>query len=188
MEEVRSEVSGESAPQPSVGGRDATPAEVAAMFLPDDYVPPEQAAKKPERPEIGLEIFGPEIETLKTSIGDLVIGPMRMGTIAEFLKVATKLLPAIKEQLTTSAEINMTTAMTADPEGMFAAVAIASGTTPEKLKEMYPEEFIRVATKVIVVNVDFFIRVLPMALGMAQANVVSALQRLLSAGVTPSKN
>lgn len=184
MEEVKSAVE----PQPTP--REATDAEVAALFAASERAEAMAAAidKDDDKPEDGLEIFGPEPETLTTSIGDLNVGPMNMERIAVFLKVADKLLPAIKASLSTSAEINLTSLMTADPESLFAAVAVAADTTPDRIKKLYPEEFIRVATKVIVVNVDFFIRVLPMALGMAQANVLHALTKLAQAGPTLSKN
>lgn len=138
--------------------------------------PPEES---PTAPEDGLEILGPEKETFETSQGPITIGPMVMGQIAKFMKAAKPLLPLLKSQAEAgTGEFNVTALVTEDSDSFFNAVAAAAGTTPQVIENLGPDEFIKVVTKVFVVNVDFFVRTLPAALGGAEVSVMTAVTKL----------
>ena len=141
-------------------------------------------------PEKALEILGTDPEIFETSQGQIKVGPMVMGQIARFMGAAEPLLPIIKAQATAGgAEFNVTKLISADPDAFFKAVAIASNTKVSVIENLSPDEFIKIVTKVFVVNLDFFVRTLPAALGMAQASVLHAVRKLsIPGGVEPFKN
>ena len=138
-------------------------------------------------PEKGMEIFGPEPEELKTSIGNIRVSPMVMKQIRSFMVHAEKLLPMVQGMLENGGEINITQLIAADDDAFMKSIAAAVSVPADKLDELLPDEFIRVVTKVVVVNLDFFVRTLPQVLGGAKMSVFLGLKRLAQVGQEQSK-
>lgn len=159
-------------------------------------VPPEEAAKEVKGPpsestggsppEEGLEILGTEPESFETSQGKITVKPMVMMQIAQFISVSDKIVPAIRAQLKDAQgnelDLNMSRILAADPENFFKAVAIACNSEVKVVENLLPDEFIKVVTKVFLVNLDFFVRTLPLAIGSAEVSVLSAVRRMASKG------
>lgn len=132
-------------------------------------------------PEKGLEILGTDPEEFQTSQGKLFISPMGMGQLRKFLLVSEKFLPVLQEQMASNT-INMVKVMNADQDAFLQAVAIGASTTPETLDKLTPQEFIRICTKVLLVNLDFFVKTLPALLGGVKVSVGKAVAKLEADG------
>lgn len=136
-------------------------------------------------PEDGLEILGPEPEEIETSQGTFLLGPMSMGQMAKLIPHMKKLLPVLKEQID-KGELDFQTLAFTDYAGFMKAVSIATVISVEKLDKMFPEEMVKLCTKVVVSNLDFFVRTLPRAVGGAKESLVHAIVRWVGAAQSNS--
>jgi len=109
---------------------------------------------------------------------------MNMGQIQDVMAHGRRFLPALRAGLQAGREIDLA-GFLAEPE-LYQAVAAGLGTTVEKVRKMGLEEFSRLVTKWIVVNVDFFVRVLPREFGRAYVSVAAAVRRLAASASPPS--
>jgi hypothetical protein len=133
-------------------------------------------------PEDGLEILGSEPEALMTSIGPVSIAPMRMGQVKRFIKVADRIVPKLQAQLEKDdGTLDIAGIYTGNEQEFMEAVEVACGLTPEQQDEMLPDEYLRVVTKIIVVNLDFFARTLPTVYGGAKLSLRLAMVKLAKA-------
>lgn len=136
-------------------------------------------------PEDGLEVLGPDPEELQTSQGPVMIGPMKMRQIKVFITHAKKFMPLLQEQMKLG-EVSLTSLMAVDSDEFDLALAAACDKPLKWLRELTADEYIRVTTKVLVVNTDFFVRTLPLALGGAELSIMNAVVRLVQGGLGPS--
>ena len=124
-----------------------------------------------DKPEEFMEVLGSEPEVIKFSIGEIYFAPMKVGQIRRFITEAGKLIPAINGMVMADGSINLSELQRIDQDGLMRGLAIAVNCTPAKLDEMEVPEFIRLVTKVMVVNFDFFIRAIPQVLGVVAASL-----------------
>jgi hypothetical protein len=156
-----------------------------------EIVTPEVAAQevlsKPPAtvPEEGMEILGPEPEYFETSQGRFLLGPMTMDQLAKFIPCMKKLAPILKEQID-KGELDFQTLAFADYPNFLRSVSIASGIPEAKLGGLFPDEMVNICTKVVVSNLDFFVRTLPKALGGAKMSIIHGLLRMVGAGPSNS--
>ncbi|QIN95178.1 hypothetical protein DLP3_015 [Stenotrophomonas phage vB_SmaS_DLP_3] len=141
-----------------------------------------------EDPFAGLAVFGPEPETISTTIGEIHIRPMKMGQIRKMTSLGKELMPMVfqvAQQLKDTGEIGVTALGEIAGDSFFQIVGIAVNRKPEELDEMEPDEFVRVVAKALVVNMDFFAQKLPQILAacgesVRQEAIRNGLGRLLS--------
>lgn len=136
-------------------------------------------------PEEGMEIFGNQPETLPTSQGPIFIGPMKMRQINAFIVHSKKFLPLLMDRAK-GGDVNLSHLVGLDTDGFYQAMGAAVDQPVEVMLELYPDEFLQVVTKVLVVNMDFFLRILPVALGAAEISVMGSLVKMVQDGVAPS--
>lgn len=152
-----------------------------------DQSPPAAAAGSvSETPEEDLEIFGPDPETIETSAGPILVGPMKMRELARFVPAAKKFFPMIAAELVKNQErgvtsLDLSAIAFTDYPAFMSAVSAACNTPVAKLEELMPDEMVRLCTKIVVVNFDFFVRTLPATAGRAKVSLLAALARWVSA-------
>lgn len=151
-----------------------------------EEAPQEAAGGLP--PEKGLEILGIEPETLtvkaqrgkEVEVVEISVSPMCMDQIADFLVAAEDLLPLIQAD-SKGGMLPIARMLAKDKKAVWKAIAIACNESPDLIGRLLPNDFIRVVTKVFVLNLDFFVRQLPVALGVAERSVLSAVSNMTQA-------
>jgi hypothetical protein len=133
---------------------------------------------KPEkdRVEDGFEIFGSDPETIKFSIGEVSFAAMKIGQIRRFVKEAGKLLPVLNTMILSDGSVNLTKLQEFDQEALMNGLAIATNCTVAKLDQLELPEFIRLVTKVLLVNIDFFVQTLPKVMGGVAKSLTKSME------------
>lgn len=126
-----------------------------------------------DRPEDGFEVFGtaPEVWELGASKTKFVIAPLKVRQIRGILPVLTQLQEPLAAMFKTG-EVNISALQRIDSDGLVECVAICTEQTSEAVDDLTAEDFIRVCTKVLAVNGDFFVRTLPRVAGGAAAAIL----------------
>lgn len=157
---------------------------------------PQEGASPVSNPLDELDVFGPEPEDMPFGNETIRVEPMKMGRIKEFLKVSSGSLPAIAVEVERAhragdlSKINMGAILASvDLDQLMSGVAVAVGKTVADMDQMDPAEFVDLAGKVIVVNVDFFVRRLQPALLVAAASIAKVYEkRVVTAGAGTTKS
>lgn len=102
-----------------------------------------------------LATFIPEPRRITVAGQEFAILPLKMRQLTAFAKAVTPLMPLLMELRYADIVVN-------HPDEARAAVAVATGASPEFLDDLYPDDFMALAGAVFEVNLDFFARrVLP---------------------------
>lgn len=102
-----------------------------------------------------LEIFAPTPRIICVDGREIAVLPLRMRQIPGFTKAVTPVAPYLLAD-------QMLMAVQVEYDNLRDAIAIATGTEPAWLGDLYPDAFIALASAVVEVNADFFARrVLP---------------------------
>lgn len=172
---------------------------ITAALAEQERFKKEKATKDPDatdRPEDGFEVFGaePEMWELKGSKGrkyTFEIGPLRMGQISELVPLLGVLQEPLAEMFKTG-NVNISALQRIDGASLMECVAITTNQTQEAVADLTAEDFIRVCTKVLAVNGDFFVRTLPRVAGGAAAAILRLVTGVAkiepSAGQSPSSD
>lgn len=149
----------------------------------------------------GLDILGTDTDVLKLRDGTaLTISAMKMKQVRQFLRIGTAFLAPLQAALSkrdadgnVAPEVDLKAISSIDQDAFMQCVAIGSGLTVEQLDDLYPDDFVLVVGKIIVMNLDFFAQTMPMALVRVQLSVVTAfhavmgrIEAMSKAGSTPS--
>lgn len=141
----------------------------------------EEAAKKAES---GFEIFGtePEVWEVGKEKYRFEFSPLKVKQIRLMLPLLTTLQEPLAEMFK-SGTVNISALQRLDGEGLVECVALATNQTQEVVDDLEAGDFLRVCTKVLVVNGDFFVRTLPQLVGGAAV----AVMRLVTANPSVAK-
>jgi hypothetical protein len=151
------------------------------------------------RAEDGLEVLGPESEDLvftyppardgeAAEVHRFRVYPMRMRQVQKFLRVCGDLLPALQAHLAENKDVLDLGVFFVDHEDLFnRGLAVALECEQSELGELRPDDYVTLATKVIVVNMDFFVKTLPRVYGGAVLSLAAAIQRY-APGVSRSRS
>lgn len=102
-----------------------------------------------------LEVFAPVPRKITVAGREFAILPLRMRQIPQFMQAVSPVVGLILAQAYVQAA-------TEQAEAVQEAVAIATGASPEFLADLFPNQFLALASAVFEVNIDFFARqVLP---------------------------
>jgi len=103
-----------------------------------------------------LDILNPPEKKVQFQGREVVISPVRMGKLQPFTVAIKPVAQDIFLALTGSGDLLTTIELHGDR--MILAVSIGSGIKIDEINEALPDEFLRLATAVVEVNADFFVR------------------------------
>ena len=146
-----------------------------------------------------LDILGTESAELTLSDRRVItIAPMKMKQVREFMKVGSKFLAPLQAALgkkgksgEAAPEVDLQAIAAIDQEAFMQCVSIGSGLSVDELDELFPNDFVLIVGKIMVMNLDFFAQTMPMVLVRVKLSVVktfdAAMARLVRQGtVGPS--
>lgn len=140
----------------------------------------------------GLEEL--EVGKVSAMVGGVSVELMPL-TIGELFAFQQALGPVLRQIREGAVELNLMSLMQLDGEALIKAVAVATPFMEEQVRDMAPDDFMRLAAAVVEVNMDFFIHRLTPALDQitdAMGRVTQAAQMAGQAarggGSTPSSH
>lgn len=108
-----------------------------------------------------LAILTPDAEEIEVGGKKVLIGPLKISQLAKFSKAIQKVLPGILTGLKADGSFDLMKMVSESGDDLIAAVAIGCKQPEEWVGDLDPVEFMKLAGKIMVVNVDFFARRLP---------------------------
>lgn len=133
----------------------------------------------------GLEILNPQ--TIKVSVGgrELVVTPIKMKHLQAFAKAVQPVANDLIEVMNGDGDFVALVAANADK--LIDAVAIGSGASVDDIGDLNADDFVQLATAVVSVNTDFFVRNLLPGVRAAIDQMKSSVQQAATAGAMHSK-
>lgn len=115
-----------------------------------------------------FDILGPTASPLRLSTGDvLTFTPMKVKEIRQFMPHAKKFMQPLAKGLKQDGTMDVKAVSDIDPDGFIKALCVAARMTEEQIDDLLPNDFALVVSKVLVVNMDFFVQHLPDTLSKA---------------------
>lgn len=108
-----------------------------------------------------LTILSPEAEELEVGDKKVMVRPLKVAQLGKFSKAVQTILPTIMAGLKKDGSMDMMALINGSTDDMIKAVAIGCNESEEWVGTLDVADFVKLAGKVMVVNVDFFARRLP---------------------------
>lgn len=108
-----------------------------------------------------LMILSPETEEIEVGGKKVLVAPLKIGQLGRFSKAIKSILPSILMGMKPDGTFDLMKLINESLDTMVEAVAIGCNQPVEWVAGLDTVEFIKLAGKIMVVNVDFFVRRLP---------------------------
>lgn len=108
-----------------------------------------------------LAILTPDAEELEIGGKKVRVEPLKIGQLAKFSKAIKSILPGVIASLKSDGSFDVMQIVNESGDDLIRAVAIGCKMPEEWIEELDTVEFVKLAGKIMVVNVDFFARRLP---------------------------
>lgn len=130
----------------------------------------------------GLDILTPAEHKVAIGGEEITVTPIRMGKLQAFTKALEPIFGEVMAAIQGEADLlHVIAHHTAD---MIEAVSIGTGLSRERIEELLPDEFLDLASAVLMANADFFARRL---LPRVSATLAQLKQQVEALGPTVSK-
>lgn len=114
------------------------------------------------------------------------VGPLKVKQLVDFSTAIQDVMHVIRP-IIAEKKMDMMKVMTEAGGQLIKAVAIGCKQPEAWVEELEPDEFLKLASKILVVNVDFFARRLPSASAMMEKSLIEVLNaRQAQVGAGPS--
>jgi hypothetical protein len=129
-----------------------------------------------------LEIITPAEKTVTFAGKEITVSPIRMGKLQAFTAAVKPIANDVIEALSGDGSGDLLLTIELHGDRMIRAVSVATGISEAELGDAMPDDFIALASAVIEINADFFVRRLLPSVKQA----VEGLQATLKAGQASS--
>ena len=130
----------------------------------------------------GLDIITPAERTVTIGSESITVTPIRMGKLQAFTHALEPIFGKVMEAI--QGDADMLHVIAHHTGNMIDAVSIGTGLSRERIEELLPDEFLDLASAVLMANADFFARRL---LPRVSATLSQVKQQVEAIGATASK-